>query len=156
MDKVIIGIDPGKTGGISSITNGKLTVCRMPQNVHDLISCFKAGRFMNMGENVEAFIEDVHAMPGMGVVSMFTFGKGLGEIRGVLATLRVPFTMVSSQKWQKHFSLPKKKEFGTTPKWKEHLRGIALQRWPGVEIHRDVADSVLIATYGWDQRKDNI
>lgn len=46
-------------------------------------------------------LELVHAMPMQGTVSMFRMGHGLGLWEGVLTALKVPYLMVSPQRWQK-------------------------------------------------------
>ena len=102
---IIIGIDPGLSGGIAVIENGRIVEThRMPvvkfggKKVMDsrglreiLIERDYASRVV---------IEKVHAMPGNGKVSMFTFGFGAGVIEGVLAGITMPFEYVTPQKWQ--------------------------------------------------------
>jgi crossover junction endodeoxyribonuclease RuvC len=101
----IIGIDPGLSGGIAVIENGRIVEThRIPvvkfggKKVMDsrglreiLIERDYASRVV---------IEKVHAMPGQGVTSMFTFGFGAGVIEGVLAGITMPFEYVTPQKWQ--------------------------------------------------------
>ncbi len=154
--KIIVGCDPGATGAIAHYTT-TMQVVKMPDNVHDIRDYFKSIKLLlNEGDSAEVFLEAVHAMPGNGACSMFKFGKGVGQIEGILATLDLPVVMVTPQKWQKHFSLPKSKTFGTKTLWKKHLREVALSRWPSTDIHRESGDAVLIATYGIDTRRENI
>ena len=47
------------------------------------------------------YIEQVGAMPGQGVTSMFNFGKSFGICLGVAAGLRYPTTTVIPNQWQR-------------------------------------------------------
>jgi len=66
----------------------------MAQMVWDAIN-------MTRGERVVAALESVHAMPGQGSVSMFNFGLGFGIWRGILASTKVEYTLVTPQAWKK-------------------------------------------------------
>ena len=64
-----------------------------------------------MSKNVEninktsVVVEQVNAMPGQGVTSMFNFGQTFGAIKGISATLKLPIYFVRPSKWKKHFDL---------------------------------------------------
>jgi crossover junction endodeoxyribonuclease RuvC len=104
----IAGIDPGLTGAICvfDVDKGMLTILDMPTVE------IKSGKTMKRRlsepmlaellrpHNIEhCVLEQVGAMPGQGVSSMFAFGQTYGAIRGVLAGLRIPITMVTPNKW---------------------------------------------------------
>lgn len=55
--------------------------------------------------NPVACVEHVHAMPGQGVTSMFSFGENFGFIQGVLSSFGIPFELVHPRKWKKEFSI---------------------------------------------------
>ena len=57
------------------------------------------------GANVRCCVEQVSAMPGQGVTSMFNFGKGFGWILGTLEAYSVPYELIRPQKWKKEFSV---------------------------------------------------
>ena len=57
------------------------------------------------GEEVSVVVEQVNAMPGQGVTSMFNFGQTFGAIKGVCAALELPIFFVRPSKWKKHFEL---------------------------------------------------
>lgn len=156
--RITIGVDPGKTGAIATYIPIKdLILTQMPKNVYDLRDYIASIKLMaNEHDEIEAFLENVHAMPGQGVTSMFTFGRGFGQIEAVFACLNIPFTLVTPQKWQKHFSLPKRKDFASKTTWKARLREAALNRWPLAKIGREDGDAVLILTYGLDSRTPSI
>ena len=56
-------------------------------------------------EEVAIVVEQVNAMPGQGVTSMFNFGQTFGAIKGICATLELPIYFVRPSKWKKHFEL---------------------------------------------------
>ncbi len=96
-----------------------------------------------------AIIESVHSMPKQGVKSVFTFGKGYGQWLGILASHEIPYTQVSPQKWMKFYgSLPKEKKDR-----KNHLKHLAQQRFPNLNITLATADAVLLANYLKETKK---
>lgn len=112
----VVGIDPGQSGAIfigNLRKNGNLVYigsCLMPVSslgkkrnidVHRIADIM---RDLNSWSNVYTFIEQVHAMPGQGVTSMFNFGRGFGSIEGVLAGLSLPLYYVTPQAWYKQLS----------------------------------------------------
>lgn len=46
-------------------------------------------------------VEGVHAFPGQGVTSMFTFGTEYGKILGCLETISADYVLIAPQTWQK-------------------------------------------------------
>ena len=152
---IIIGIDPGISGGISILENKKvIEVFDMPT----MIDGKKNKRQVNgsqvtniIKENVDTnkettvVVEHVNAMPGQGVTSMFNFGQSFGVIKGVCAALSLPIYFVRPTKWKKHFNLIKtNKEAGRTK---------AIELYPEIsgKLSRkkdsNKADAILIARY---------
>ena len=100
--------------------------------------------------DMRATVEKVHAMPGQGVTSMFSFGRSLGLIEGVLAALRIPRTYAAPRTWQAVMLKGK-------PTGKDHKGSAALaavELWPElsktmkVKANWGIADAALIAEYG--------
>lgn len=122
MSPIIIGIDPGLKGALAALTTlGDLTVHDMPvltierggkskSEVDTASLVLTLGRWRNQCADLHAVIEKVGAMPGQGVTSMFSFGRSVGQIEGVLAGLQIPVTYVTPQAWQKALSVPKGKD----------------------------------------------
>jgi len=114
---ITIGIDPGISGAIAILKDGKLidafdmpimpmgvkgkknqvNAAGLVDNLHDTIC-------RNQGE-CQVVIERVSAMPGQGVTSMFSFGMSYGVCLGVCAALNLPITYVTPQAWKKKFGL---------------------------------------------------
>jgi len=92
------------------------------------------------------YIEDVHAMPGQGVTSMFAFGEAAGLIRGVCAGLKVPVCLVSPITWKRGMKLQ--------GAGKDASRAMAARMWPEkaglFKRQRDDgrAEAALLAHYG--------
>ena len=111
----IIGIDPGLSGGIAILNNKKvLNIFDMPVmaegkknkrqlNSAQLVALIKEN--IQSDEEVAVIVEQVNAMPGQGVTSMFNFGQTFGAIKGVCAALELPIFFVRPSKWKKHFDL---------------------------------------------------
>ena len=111
----IIGIDPGLSGGIAILDDLKIfDIYDMPimsegkknknqLNSAQLVNLLKKNIIEN--EEVSVVVEQVNAMPGQGVTSMFNFGQTFGAIKGVCAALELPIFFVRPSKWKKHFEL---------------------------------------------------
>ena len=114
---LIIGIDPGISGSICFFENGKiLDVIEMPtmtegkknkkqvngsQIYNEILS-----RVNDTGsQNIRVVIEQVSAMPGQGVTSMFNFGQSFGILKGICSAMQLPVYFVRPAKWKKYFNL---------------------------------------------------
>ena len=114
---LIIGIDPGISGSICFLDNGKiLDVIEMPvmtdgkknkkqvngSQVYNEIT----KRIKQFEKNqIRVVIEHVSAMPGQGVTSMFNFGQSFGILKGVCTAMQLPLYFVRPAKWKKYFNL---------------------------------------------------
>ena len=142
-----IGIDPGQTGGLAYIHDGRLVYAApMPAisgevdaiGLHHLLSDWTTG-----GTGVKVVIEQVHSMPGQGVSSTFKFGKNFGIAIGVVAAMQLPLHRITPQKWKQQFTL--------TGKDKDASRGKASELWPDMAHNwrfkylNGVSDAALIA-----------
>ena len=152
MSTTFIGIDPGKTGAIAAIYSDQtiwLTDCptiKVGKNKTELDFRGMVSTLKQHKNNSYAVIEKVSAMPGQGVTSMFSFGKNFGAWQGILASLDIPFELVTPQAW-------KKVMMAGQPKEKDAARLVASQMFPQAseELKRkkDIgrADALLMAEY---------
>lgn len=153
MSGYLIGIDPGCSGAIVVLQSARfpepIEWMRMPtlkEGKASRVDCAELVRFLEDFDNGHAFVEAVHAMPGQGVSSMFSFGHAAGSVMGVLAAMRIPVTLVTPQSW--------KKEAGLIGKDKDAARSRAIQLWPRWSAlgkkgeGQALADSALIARFG--------
>ena len=154
---IIIGIDPGISGAISVIENKKiLEVYDTPTmidgkknkkqiNSAQVVNIIKERINLNRDKEVIVVVEQVNAMPGQGVTSMFNFGKSFGVIKGICAALGLPIHFVRPTKWKKHFNLIKTN--------KDASRTKVIETYPEIssKLHRkkdsNRADAILIALY---------
>lgn len=152
--RAIIGIDPGKQGGIAVLDqHGKIVLLEpMPIAGKDIDLGNLADTIYNMYSkyDVEAYIEKVGAMPGQGVTSMFTFGFGTGAVHGILAAFKVPRYLVTPQAWKKVI-------LAGTSKDKEAAIEYCRRAYPTIDLkatklskkpHSGMADAICIALYG--------
>jgi crossover junction endodeoxyribonuclease RuvC len=151
----IIGIDPGLSGGIAVLENNKvLSIFDMPVmpegkknkrqlNSAQLVKLIKDN--ISKNEEVSVVVEQVNAMPGQGVTSMFNFGQTFGAIKGVCAALSLPIFFVRPAKWKKHFELINSS--------KDSSRTKAIEMYPSLSNDlakkKDVnkSDAILIARF---------
>ncbi len=151
----IIGIDPGLSGAIAVLENNKvLNMFDMPVmsegkknkrqlNSAQLVKLIKDN--ISKNEDISVIVEQVNAMPGQGVTSMFNFGQTFGAIKGVCAALGLPIYFVRPSKWKKHFELINSS--------KDSSRTKAIEMYPSLSDNlakkKDVnkSDAILIARY---------
>lgn len=136
----IVGVDPGKSGGIAVNRDGVIVaVLKMPQTPHDLHE--ELSMVVRVYQSPVFFVEKVHSMPGQGVASSFSFGRQLGLIEGVIASLSVPMHFVTPQAWQKALSCQ-------TGGDKNITKAAAQRLWPDISWTHATADAALLSEYG--------
>ena len=136
----IIGCDPGKAGGITIIADEGVSAISMPETVGDLVDTLRTIKACNSGPMV-AYVEAVHSSPQMGVVSAFTFGRGLGNLEAALQSLSIPLRWVRPQAWQKAMGCLTKGDKNVSKRRAQEL-------FPTIKVTHAIADSLLIAEYG--------
>ena len=114
---LIIGIDPGISGSICFFEDGKiLDVVEMPtmtegkKNKKQVNGSQIYNEILKRVENldkkdIKVVIEQVSAMPGQGVTSMFNFGQSFGILKGICSAMQLPMYFVRPAKWKKYFNL---------------------------------------------------
>ena len=154
---LIIGIDPGISGSICFLDNGKiLDVIEMPimadgkknkkqvngSQVYNEIS----KRIKQFEKNqIRVVIEHVSAMPGQGVTSMFNFGQSFGILKGICTAMQLPIYFVRPAKWKKYFNLL------NSEKDASRTRAIEIFPYFSSQLSRkkdsNKADAILIASF---------
>ena len=114
---LIIGIDPGISGSICFFEDGKiLDVIEMPtmtegkKNKKQVNGSQIYNEICKIMKDIEKqeiriVIEQVSAMPGQGVTSMFNFGQSFGILKGIFSAMQLPVYFVRPAKWKKYFNL---------------------------------------------------
>ena len=159
----IIGIDPGISGAICFLEDGKIIdVIEMPSmaegkknkkqvNGNQLFNEIKSRMIEVNQEEVCVVVEHVTAMPGQGVTSMFNFGQSFGVIKGICSAMQLPMYFVRPIKWKKYYNL-----INTS---KDASRSRAIEIFPKVsdKLKRkkdsNKADAILIASYYYNSYK---
>ena len=152
---MVIGIDPGLSGAIAILEDKKvLNILDMPVmtegkknkrqiNSAQLVNIIKKN--IHKTDEISVVVEQVNAMPGQGVTSMFNFGQTFGAIKGVCAALELPIFFIRPSKWKKHFELINSS--------KDASRTKAIEMYPSLSDKlskkKDVnkSDAILIARY---------
>jgi crossover junction endodeoxyribonuclease RuvC len=160
---LIIGIDPGISGSICFLEEGRiLDVIDMPtmiegkKNKKQVNGSQIYNEFLKMinkanNQNVRVVVEQVSAMPGQGVTSMFNFGQSFGILKGICSAMQLPIYFVRPAKWKKYFNLINTK--------KDASRTRAIEIFPyfssNLSKKKDAnkADAILIASFYYETYK---
>ena len=151
----IIGIDPGLNGAIAILEDNKVkTMFEMPvmsegkKNKRQLNSAQLVKLIKDNIDNIEEtviIVEQVNAMPGQGVTSMFNFGQTFGAIKGICAALSLPIFFVRPAKWKKHFELINSSKDASRTKAIEMYPSIPDQLSKKKDVNK--SDAILIARF---------
>ena len=160
---LIIAIDPGISGSLCFFRDGKIIdILEMPNmaegkknkkqvngsQIYNEISSRIKGYDK---KNIKVVIEQVSAMPGQGVTSMFNFGQSFGVLKGICSAMRLSMYFVRPAKWKKYFNLIKSE--------KDASRTKAIEIFPYIseELSRkkdgNKADAILIASFFFETYK---
>ena len=160
----IIGIDPGLSGAIAVMHDKKvINMYDMPVmaegkknkrqlNSSQLVNIIKEN--INEDEDTIVVVEQVNAMPGQGVTSMFNFGQTFGAIKGVCAALRLPIFFVRPSKWKKHFELINSSKDASRTKVIEMYPTLSDQLAKKRDVNK--SDAVLIAKFYFETKLKDI
>jgi len=160
----IIGIDPGLSGAIAVMHDKKvINMYDMPVmaegkknkrqlNSSQLVNIIKEN--INEDEETIVVVEQVNAMPGQGVTSMFNFGQTFGAIKGVCAALKLPIFFVRPSKWKKHFELINSSKDASRTKVIEMYPTLSGQLSKKRDVNK--SDAVLIAKFYFETKLKDI
>ena len=154
---LIIGIDPGISGAICFFQNGEISdVIDMPsmadgkknkrqinsQQVFNEVS----ERIINIPKKeIIVVIEQVSAMPGQGVTSMFNFGQSFGVLKGICSAMQLSMYFVRPAKWKKYYGLIKTEKDASRTKVIEIFPYISSKLSKKKDSNK--ADAILIANF---------
>ena len=162
---LIIGIDPGISGAICFFENGEVKdifdmptmadgkknkkQINGPQFYNEISS-----RLKNYSKrDIFVVIEQVSAMPGQGVTSMFNFGQSFGVIKGICSAMQLSTYFIRPVKWKKYFGLIKSE--------KDASRTKAIEIFPYISSnlskkkYANKADAILISSFFQNTYKKN-
>lgn len=156
---LILGIDPGLSGALAFYypETGALDVVDMPilkaggAKGKSVIDIAALARLIDVSSAslTHCYLEMVGTRPGEGAGGAFSFGEGVGLIRGVLAANFIPVTRVTPAVW--------KRAMGCTGD-KDQSRARAsdilprhASKWPQKK-HDGRAEAAVLAVYGARQQ----
>lgn len=152
MNKTILGLDPGLSGGLAYYNGAELIVYAMPFfNVEvggksrKRIDVQKLKSILMDNVVDHAVIEKVNAQPGNGTAAAFAYGYGVGVIDAAIACCGIPFTHVTPQKWKKAMDCPADKD--AARKRASELLPSFSHCWSR-RMDDGIAEAALIALYG--------
>ena len=154
---LIIGIDPGISGAVCFFEDGQVKeIIDMPvmadgkknkrqingpQIYNEILK--RTNKFQK--KDIIVVIEQVSAMPGQGVTSMFNFGQSFGVLKGICSAMQLSMFFIRPAKWKKYFGLIK------TEKDASRTKVIEIFPYISSELSRkkdsNKADAVLIASF---------
>ena len=154
---LIIGIDPGISGAICFFENGEVKdVIEMPSMADGKKNKRQVNGYQIYNEifsrikdlpkkNIFVVVEQVSAMPGQGVTSMFNFGQSFGIIKGICSAMQLSIHFVRPAKWKKYFNLIK------TEKDASRTKAIEIFPYISQKLSRkkdsNKADAILISSF---------
>ncbi len=162
---LIIGIDPGISGSICFLEEGIINdVLEMPTMIEGKKNKKQVNGSQIFNEisfriktyekkNIKVVIEQVSAMPGQGVTSMFNFGQSFGILKGICSAMQLPIYFVRPAKWKKYFNLINSE--------KDASRTRAIEIFPYFSSNlskkkdSNKADAILIASYFHETYKND-
>jgi crossover junction endodeoxyribonuclease RuvC len=152
----VIGVDPGQSGGLAILHNGRLVkACRMPVvKIRGKAQIDARAVVSWWGDCLVPFdvavIEAVHAMPGQGVSSSFQFGRMLGGIESLIYSTGARVEYVAPALWKKAMGLSSDKQASLdAAKVRFGSAADALLKFKADE---GIAEAALIAAYWSDKQ----
>ena len=151
----IIGVDPGLSGAIAILEDNRVKeLFDMPVmsdgkknkrqlNSAQLVKILKDN--IKDHQDTVMVVEQVNAMPGQGVTSMFNFGQTFGAIKGICAALGLPIFFVRPAKWKKYFELINSSKDASRTKAIEMYPYISEKLSKKKDVNK--SDAILIARY---------
>ena len=160
---LIIGIDPGISGSICFFKDGKIVdVVEMPTMTEGKKNKKQVNGSQIFNEisekikkldkkEIKVVIEQVSAMPGQGVTSMFNFGQSFGILKGICSAMQLSMYFVRPAKWKKYFNLI------NSEKDASRTRAIEVFPYFSSQLSRkkdsNKADAILIASFYYETYK---
>ena len=160
---LVIGIDPGISGSICFFKDGEIIdVVEMPimtegkKNKKQVNGSQIYNEILERTKKIDkkdikVVIEQVSAMPGQGVTSMFNFGQSYGILKGICSAMQLPMYFVRPAKWKKYFNLI------NSEKDASRTRAIEIFPYFSSQLSRkkdsNKADAILIASFYYETYK---
>ena len=160
---LVIGIDPGLSGSICFLLDGKIIdVLEMPtmtegkKNKRQVNGSQVYNEILKRidtsdNQDIRVIIEQVSAMPGQGVTSMFNFGQSYGILKGICSAMQLSMHFVRPAKWKKYFNLINSEKDASRAKAIEIFPYFSSQLSKKKDSNK--ADAILIASFYYETYK---
>ena len=160
---LVIGIDPGISGSICFFHDGKIIdVVEMPTMTEGKKNKKQVNGSQIFNEisdrikkldkkDIKVIIEQVSAMPGQGVTSMFNFGQSFGILKGICSAMQLPMYFVRPAKWKKYFNLINSEKDASRTRAIEVFPYFSSQSSRKKDSNK--ADAILIASFYFETYK---
>ena len=160
---LIIGIDPGISGSICFFEDGKIVdVIEMPTMTEGKKNKKQVNGSQIYNEifkrinklpkkDIRVIVEQVSAMPGQGVTSMFNFGQSFGILKGICSAMQLPIYFVRPAKWKKYFNLINSEKDASRTRAIEIFPYFSSQLSKKKDANK--ADAILIASFYYETYK---
>ena len=160
---LIIGIDPGISGSICFFEDGKIIdVIEMPTMTEGKKNKKQVNGSQIYNEilkrvnklskkDIRVIVEQVSAMPGQGVTSMFNFGQSFGILKGICSAMQLPVYFVRPTKWKKYFNLINSEKDASRTRVIEIFPYFSSQLSKKKDSNK--ADAILIASFYYETYK---
>ena len=160
---LIIGIDPGISGSICFFEDGKIIdVIEMPTmtegkknkkqvNGSQIYNEISKKIIQFQKKDIKVIVEQVSAMPGQGVTSMFNFGQSFGILKGICSAMQLPMYLVRPAKWKKYFNLINSEKDASRTRAIEIFPYFSSQLSKKKDANK--ADAILIASFYYETHK---
>jgi hypothetical protein len=140
----LLAIDPGAKGGFAFRNDKGVVSEKLPETEGDILLLIEM--FSVAGPGV-CYLEQLvkyagTRMPGS---AMATYASSWGFLKGVAMARGWRLVLVTPQKWQKTLGLGVSTGDKTT--WKNKLKAMAQQLYPGIKVTLANADALLILRY---------
>lgn len=129
--RVYIGIDVGLKGGIAVLKNGAISYRAMPI-LNKFVDRVALAKILQQFKKEDAHIlfEKLHGLPNQKLSVIWSLARQVGTVETVLAMLKLPYTEVTPQAWQKEMYV------GVTAQFKKVKKG---------DAHKEVRDTKKMA-----------
>ena len=139
----VIGIDPGKQGGISIMSATEVAIEKLPQNSKDLLELVQM-----VGEVECAYVEQIYLPTGK--AGALNFASGWGKILAVLEIAEIRTELVRPQVWMKTLDCMTKGDKNITKRKADELFGhLEYEGGKTLPITHWSSDALLIGYYGF-------
>ena len=149
-----IGIDPGKSGGISCFEDAKegevipdVIAVKCPDTFGKMHLALKHMIGDTAPNDVYVFIEQVWAFPSDSSKTAFVFGANYGGWQTACEVEEVNISLIRPRLWQGFFDTPKSDK-KTRKRWLKELA----QTMCGFRVTFNTSDAILIGNFCYEKR----